>query len=395
MKLSTLISISFSVLFLTNCELDRTEIYDQPQPEINHFYAREDTIGSVVTIVGKHFSEVPSDNVVTFNSAETHPFYSSRDTLKVIVPESAKTSTISLQVQRQQCESVDTFFVLTGKWTKMADCPGDGRFDAVGFSVGKNGYISTGTGYGKYLRDTWAFDPVQNRWQRAADFPEGSRREAFSFSIGNKAYVGYGTNTDNFSGMRDFYEFDPATNQWTRKADIPLFYNYNAVGLTLNDKGYIITGAYSKQVLEYDPVANRWTRKKDFPGEARSSSAGFVINGKGYIAGGNNGREGALVDFWEYEPMSDTWTRKADMKRVGYEAIGFSVKGKGYIGNANGAVRQLWEYDPATDEWAKKKYFPGTGLRSCVSFVIDDVAYVGTGVTYSNVSNELWKFEPE
>lgn len=393
MKLPTYISILLLAISLVNCKKDAPEILDLPQ--IDNFSLREDTVGAVVTILGKNFSETSSNNIVIFNSAQANPFYSRRDTLKVKVPNGASTGTIQVKVYSKLCVSKDTFFVLTGKWTKMADCPEGGRFDAVGFSVGNIGYISNGTGYDKYRKDSWAFNPARNTWTRVADFPDGNRREAVSFSIGNKAYVGYGTNTDTFSSMRDFYEFDPETNKWTRKADIPLLSNNNAVGLTLNGKGYIITGDFSKQVLEYDPVKDHWTEKKDFPGEERTAAAGFVINGKGYIAGGGPGPLQGFVDLWEYDASVDKWTRKADMKPIGYEGIGFSVKGKGYVGNTNWAYKQLWEYDPSKNKWTKKKNFPGIAVSGCVSFVIDDIAYVATGVLSNNVSSEIWKFEPE
>lgn len=275
MKLPTYISILLLAISLVNCKKDAPEILDLPQ--IDNFSLREDTVGAVVTILGKNFSETSSNNIVIFNSAQANPFYSRRDTLKVKVPNGASTGTIQVKVYSKLCVSKDTFFVLTGKWTKMADCPEGGRFDAVGFSVGNIGYISNGTGYDK----------------------------------------------------------------------------------------------------------------------ERTAAAGFVINGKGYIAGGGPGPLQGFVDLWEYDASVDKWTRKADMKPIGYEGIGFSVKGKGYVGNTNWAYKQLWEYDPSKNKWTKKKNFPGIAVSGCVSFVIDDIAYVATGVLSNNVSSEIWKFEPE
>lgn len=394
MKFLRYTSILFLVISLSNCKKESPEI--QELPEISNFRMYEDTIGATVTILGKNFSTISINNTVIFNSAQANPFYATKDTLKVKVPPGATTARIQVKVNELLCTSKDTFFILTGKWTKMANCPGSGRHDAVGFSVAGNGYISTGTGYGQYLHDTWAFNPLENNWKQVADFPEGNRREAISFSIGNKAYVGFGTNTDTFTGMSDFYEFDPATNVWTKKANIPSGDNNNAVGLTINGKGYIITGGYSKQVLEYSPTSDQWLKKGDFPGESRSASTGFVINNKGYIFGGNHGNGPTLVDLWEYDPSIDKWTRKADITTsIGYEGVGFSVRDKGYVCIANNQPRQIWEYDPSSNKWTKKKHFPGNGSYGSISFVIDNVAYVGAGVAYNNVSNELWRFDPE
>jgi len=373
-------------------KVDNIEKLDNPV--INYFYNDADTIGATLTIIGLNFSKVNKNNIVVFNATEATPYYSSNDTLMVIIPENATTGLIAVQVYSKSDTSKNIFYVVTGRWHQKTSIP-IGRFEAVGFSLGNNGYIGTGTGYSDYLQDFWGFDPLKDTWTKKSNFQGGLRREAVSFVISGKAYVGCGTNTQTFSEANDFYEYDSSGETWVRKAD-PGIYLDNAVGLSINGKGYIITGDYSNEVLEYNPQNNIWTKKKDFPGVSRSSASGFVIGNKGYIFGGNSGGSPDLRDLWEYDPVYDEWSRKADLNGIfrGYEAVGFSLNGKGYVGNSNGSFKQFWEYNPLTNTWIRKTNFPSNSLGYSSSFVINNKAYVVGGVISNDVSNEVWEFVP-
>lgn len=370
---------------------DNTEELDNPV--INYFYNDADTIGASITIVGSNFSKINTNNIVTFNKTETIPYYSTNNTLKVIIPENATTGLIIVNVYSKSDTSKNSFYVVTGRWHQKTSIPVS-RFEGVGFSLGNHGYVGIGTGYGNYLKDFFEYDPFNNTWTKKNDFLGGQRREAVSFVINGKAYVGCGTNTVTFSEANDFYEYDTTEDLWIRKADPG--YLDNAVGLSINGKGYIITGDYSNIVLEYNPQNNIWTKKKNFPGVSRSSAIGFVIGNKGYIFGGNSGGFPDLKDLWEYDPTSDEWSRKADLneKYRGYDAVGFSLNGKGYVGNSNGSYKQFWEYNPITNTWNRKTNFPGNSLGYSSSFVINNRAYIVGGVMSNDVSNEVWEFVP-
>ena len=70
---------------------------------------------------------------------------------------------------------------------------------------------------------------------------------------------------------------------------------------------------YTKDFWEYNPstTANTWTQKADFGGTARYEAVGFSIGSKGYIGTGCDGSS-YTKDFWEYDPAANTWTQKAD-----------------------------------------------------------------------------------
>jgi hypothetical protein len=63
---------------LVNCK--KITVEDLGQPEIISFTQHVDTTGATVTIVGQNFSKIPSNNKVTFNTADTPAFFSSNDT---------------------------------------------------------------------------------------------------------------------------------------------------------------------------------------------------------------------------------------------------------------------------------------------------------------------------
>lgn len=386
----------FSTVFLSLTGCSKTANETLEQPLITSFRSQIDTVGSVVTIYGKNFSERSLHNKVIFNTKEAIPFLSTNDSLKVIVPVGASTGAIQVKVYSNTASSRDTFYVATGRWKKMADFAGGGRMNATGFSINNKGYVGTGTGNSGSFKDFWEYNPSTNNWAVKQDFPGGPHYESISFVIGTKCYVGYGRNPQIYSPPNDFYEFDPTSGIWTRKADIPFNYNEkSAVGLGINGKGYIITGGFSKQVLEYNPQSDSWSKKRNFPGDGRTQASGFVINNKGYIAGGTNGTGPFLRDLWEYEPITDQWSRKADMRFAAVDGIGFSLNGKGYVGLGYVSSDLLWEYDPSNNSWKLKSVFPGIANISSVAFVIDNAAYIATGYLVNNVSSELWKYEPQ
>ncbi|MDR3094058.1 MAG: hypothetical protein LBU62_05385, partial [Bacteroidales bacterium] len=99
-----------------------------------------------------------------------------------------------------------------------------------------------------------------------------------------------------------------------------------------------------------------------FGGPGRAYTSTFVIDGKGYVCAGRNGYRYSdgfgRRDMWVGTPVEEngrcSWVNTFDSLPVGkgrYQAVGFSVGGKGYIGTGwNGdetVMKDFWEYDPA------------------------------------------------
>ena len=146
-------------------------------------------------------------------------------------------------------------------------------------------------------------------------------------------------------------------------------------------------------------------KKASLPVNGRSSAVGFAINGKGYVALGRNSTGQSLNDCWKYDPVNDSWTEVApfpDSARV--KAVAAVVNGKAYVGlgfyqekangmnNEAGILKGFWMYNPETNKWTKKANFPSISADACVSFVIKNDIYVGSGFDGLGFTSNYWKY---
>ncbi|MCL6273477.1 IPT/TIG domain-containing protein [Muricauda sp. 2012CJ35-5] len=81
-------------------------------PSISLFHPEKGPIGSGVTIEGTNFSEEPSENTVMFGEVQAKVLKSNEKELKVIVPENAITSKLSVTVDGETWASEDDFEVI-------------------------------------------------------------------------------------------------------------------------------------------------------------------------------------------------------------------------------------------------------------------------------------------
>lgn len=221
------------------------------------------------------------------------------------------------------------------------------------------------------------------------------------FSLMSTILISCGDNDDD----------DDEFGNWVENSSFNGNSRYGAVTFTIGNKGYLIGGYdgddYYSDTWEYDVDNNFWRELASFPGDARVGAVGFAINGKGYFGTGYNG-EDDLNDFWEYDPASDTWTQKADFSNLTdvadtdpnddfkrEKAIGFAIKGSGYIGTGNNGSQQkdFWKYDVATDSWSEIPGFGGDKRQDASVFVINDVAYIGTGLQNGSFPEDFYSFD--
>jgi Uncharacterized protein conserved in bacteria len=104
------------------------------------------------------------------------------------------------------------------------------------------------------------------------------------------------------------------------------------------------------------------------------------------------------------------WTSRSSLDgypRTG--AIAFTIGNYAYLGLGYNATKynyytDLWRYDPSSStggEWTKMTAFPGVGRSNAVAFVINGVAYVGTGMSYDKTSGnntyyqDIFKYTPD
>mgnify|MGYP003579084483 CR=1 FL=1 len=197
-------------------------------------------------------------------------------------------------------------------------------------------------------------EPTLGNWTRTTPFKGRPRSGAFVFTVGSKAFVGLGYDGDDY--LSDFYVMD-------------------------------INSGY-------------WEAKQTFPGLARERAVAFSINGKGYVGLGYNrdADEEELGDFWEYDPELNTWRQVASFGGTArYNAIGFSLGSKGYIGTGYDGDEynsDFWEYDPATDLWREIKSYPGEKIEGGLAMVVANKAYLCAGRNNGLFNTDFWEFDP-
>jgi hypothetical protein len=143
---------------------------------------------------------------------------------------------------------------------------------------------------------------------------------------------------------------------------------------------------------------NTWTQKANFGGSARYDAVGFSIGGKGYIGTGDDSYGNMFREFWEYDTTANAWTQKASFGGAARgRAVGFSIGSKGYIGtgqSAAGPCNDFWEYDMTTNVWTQKANFGGLARMDAVGFSIGAKGYIGTGLnSSSNPLNDFWEYD--
>ena len=194
----------------------------------------------------------------------------------------------------------------TGKWTRVANFPGDTCRYAVAFVLHSNtdnkdyAYVGTGEdGESNYLSDFFRFDGKD--WKRVTNC-KMPRAQASVFTVTingtNYAYLVGGVNSGAVATLERFngdeisdngqigvWEQLNKTKDATRETfddDYTGLAAYGATSFVLPDrqKAYITTGGQGsagKLTWEYDPIGDYWVQKTSFEGAARRFAVSFVF----------------------------------------------------------------------------------------------------------------------
>ncbi len=295
-------------------------------------------------------------------------------------------------------------------WEKIADFGnGLGRYGLVSFSVENSAYVGLGSDYhhsynfgepikwdGGLKNDFWKYNSENNTWTRLKDFPGGKRIGAVGFSLNGKGYIGLGELDDGLK--KDFWEYDPINDSWIQLPDFPGEERSNPVSFVVNNKAYVGCGSDKRDFWVFSSSDNSWTQLPDYPGEGYNVVA-LNIDKNGYVGLGINAGNVA-TDFWQYIPDSNIWKQKQSIPipvynnstgidyEVASKVIGFSVKNQGYVCLTN-TDNSLWKYNPRTDEWIEmNERLPSSNkLELKTSFVINEIAFLGTGLSVNLCGN--------
>lgn len=275
-------------------------------------------------------------------------------------------------------------------WAAKDSVNGAPRSVSSTFVVGGEGYILAGLDADGFRRKMYSYTFWQDDWddEESIGGPSGDgldRGSACAFAINDKGYICLGQGITNpFFG--DLWQYDPTTGAWSQKANFTGSPRRQAVSFVINEYAYVGTGidanGLCNDMYRYNPNNNVWTQMNDFGGTPRKEAVGFTMGNQGYIGTGDDGV--MRNDFWQYEPTTDTWTEKASFPGTARKgAVGWGQFPSGFIclgEDINFEYKNdLWEYNYYFDSWQQRASFPSAGRSNAVVFVLNDLAFVGTG----------------
>ena len=115
---------------------------------------------------------------------------------------------------------------------------------------------------------------------------------------------------------------------------------------------------------------NTWTKLNDVGMGKRERATGFSIGSLGYLCGGLDTAEVIHKDLWAYDPQTDAWTQKADLPGAARrDAVSFVIDNYAYVGSGMDSIsgptgttlKDFWRYNPSTNSWSTIADFPGAG----------------------------------
>jgi N-acetylneuraminic acid mutarotase len=193
------------------------------------------------------------------------------------------------------------------------------------------------------------------------------------------------------------FRYDFSLNSWVEINYLPMGIYGHGVAFSLNNKIYYGLTQYSeisRYFSEYDPDRKTWISKKSFPDLSSAPAATyFTINNTGYAL---------FMDqtFCQYNPDTDNWIKLASFPfEVAPGCVSFVINNKAYVGLGDTGISDpryadFWVYDPLTNVWTKNTSMPGGQRYNSIAFVINGKAYIGFGYKSSTKQKDFFVFDP-
>lgn len=408
-------------------------------PIIESFSPAYGTFRDTISIIGQHFDINKTRNKVQIGSVVAEIVASSRNTLKIIIPDNLDKSNarINLTAQLQNTISESRFKLIAPEISKIPECcysyseiEVEGKhFHPISyknkvFIEGVESQVLSGdtesltikvpmgpypSGYASVkilVADTAVLSDsefcIQDNWLMISNsLPFNFYGDIGTFTIGNFAYV-ISNSCDNADDQEYLWKFNPEDYSW-QKYTIPFDLYYSGVCASNGEKGYVYTADKEDNFWEFDPLSHTWTKKANFPGERRDKAASFSVNQNIFVGIGSDfnvtgGK--AFHDFYKYDPFLDIWSKISDLNPDEYSArtgaSTFVIGNTAYLsGGANSTgMYDAWKYIPSTDQWIRIADFPDA-RSSTSSFILNGKGYIANGTPVGSMqTKECWEYDP-
>ncbi|RYF64357.1 MAG: galactose oxidase [Cytophagaceae bacterium] len=94
------------------------------------------------------------------------------------------------------------------------------------------------------------------------------------------------------------------------------------------------------------------------------------------------------------------WTVKSEFEGVARsEAASFVINNIAYMGTGRNAsnerLQDFWSYDPSKNAWSQKANYGGVARYSAIGFAVGNKGYIGTGINVnSDKLKDFWSYDP-
>jgi len=278
------------------------------------------------------------------------------------------------------------------EWEEISPFPGGARDDGVAFAVQGVGIAGSGRDATfTYRKDFYQFNPTTDTWSQIPDIPGEPRQYAGRFVIADTGYVVCGVSPNAF--LNEVWGYCPATNEWDQKASLPAEGRASPVAFSVGEKGYCGIGRTENGLLKdfwkYDPLTNSWEQLDDFPGLARFEAFGISLENQAFLGTGRNLNDQIFGDWWRFDPIEKSWRLsrafEGSNRAYGLELI---ANGKVYIAcgldKEGNYLSEVFSFNPLNSSWSQETSVPFEGIKGSMGFSIDNVLYLGTGITSSD-----------
>lgn len=386
-------------------------------PLIHSFIPAEGSFGDTITIEGKYFSALASNNTVKFGSFRSKVLASTDTTISCVVPYGIPDATTPIFVTVAEDEtrsSVDFIFVVP---SIEAFLPQTGTFGDIVTITGTHFSLlkeNNTVKFGDHIAEV--IDASESQLKVRVPSTVNLRENTISVTVNLQSSVsvdsfimlppsvGLISTTSGFIGSTLEITGDNF-NPWA-EGDTVILGGALATVVAATKTKLTITvpdGIYNAREFQIEVVVaeqsafsqqkytlqDAWLRKADIaPGTqfGRYSAAAFSIDGAGYVGLGSE----VGNRFWRYDADANSWSEVAPYpggERP--DAACFVIGDKAYVGLGGGQDGKFWSYSPQDNTWRRIADFPNAADVS-VGLAYNDKGYIVT----SNETDNFWEYDP-
>lgn len=202
-----------------------------------------------------------------------------------------------------------------------------------------------------------------------------------------------------------------AQDYWLQKDTVNGSPKSSSSSFVIGNRAYVVAGTddfeYKRKMYSYRADQDDWDTEVSLGGEGgngleRVGATAFSLEQggqmKGYVCMGQTQTIAFMNDLWEYDRSTEAWTQKANFTGAPRrEAVSFVIENIAYVGTGNsagGLKKDFFAYDPSTNSWEQVADFAGTARRAAVGFSMDSFGFIGTGDD-GTLRQDFWMYNPQ